>query len=153
MMKYVFLLAFLCTSLYASIQSSGISFDYENATREERMAWMDHQIALVDKRFARTLSRKYGLNNVIKIEDTKRQGSRAIRTTIKMMMQASHQEGARYATEMAELFCKQYMPLPLADHSIPVQVAIHDIGGRQVARTIIRPSTCDEASGAEGARS
>ena len=66
-MKYLFILAFLGATLYASIKTSGIGFDYASATRAERIEWLTYQAEITQSNLNKALRSKHGYNTPFKV--------------------------------------------------------------------------------------
>jgi len=142
MMKYVFILAFLGVTLYASIESSGIGFDYENASKEERTEWLDTQVAITKASLARELRAKYGYNSPIKITDMEAANGRSLKSVLSLSYVDARQEAYRLKRELREVFCPRYNKLPIADHGLVVMISMQDLDQKNVGRLTLGPQDC-----------
>ena len=144
MMKYVFILAFIAVSLYASIITSGIGFDYENATPEERVIWIENQSQITETSFRKALRSKYGYGSPLTIKAAEN----ASNTTEEMTITFAHAEVRKTAQsmrgELRELFCPRYEKLPLSDHGLAVMLRLEDVDGKVATRMSISKQECEK---------
>lgn len=143
MMKYVFILAFLGTSAYASIQTSGLGFDYEAAAPEERLAFMEKQGDLMERRMKKVLTSHYGYSTAIKVESMEaKTGSLSAIMTLDYSDKLSAYHKTR--EQLTELFCPEYVKMPLADYNLKVLVDMKDINDRRAGRFMLTQHDCVE---------
>ena len=143
MMKYVFILAFLGTSAYASIQTSGLGFDYEAAAPEERLAFMEKQGDLMERRMKKVLVNRYGYSTAIKVKSvTARTGSLSAIINLDYSDKLSSYHKTR--EKLNELFCPEYVKMPISDHNLKVLVDMKDINGSRAGRFMLTQHDCVE---------
>lgn len=144
MMKYVFILAFLCTSLYASIKTSGIGFDYEAATREERVEWLKYQAELTTENLNKALRGTYGYNTPFEVapltvKDETYEGDLTSILTIT-------RSGAYHKRkELYPILCPRFQKLPVADHDRKIILKMRDVHGQKVGLMTVSISECARA--------
>lgn len=144
MMKYVFILAFLGTSLYASIKTSGIGFDYEAATREERVEWLEYQADLTQSNLNKALRAKDGYNTPFEVTPlvVKGEGYEGdLRSTLSM----KRTEAFRKRDELLQTLCPRYQKLPIADHNRQIRLTMRNVSGNNVGRVGLSNSACERA--------
>lgn len=142
MMKYVFILAFLGVTLYASIESSGIGFDYDNATREERTEWLDNQAPITKLSLAKGLRTKYGYNSAIKIASMEALNGRSLKSVLALSYADARKNARRLKVELRDVFCPRYNKLPIADHGLIVLVMMKDLNQVNVGQFTLGTQDC-----------
>jgi len=142
MMKYVFILAFFAVTLFASIQTSGIGFDYDNATTQERVEWLDTQVSITNTSFKKALRAKYGYSSAIKILSMEPSMGRSIQAVLTLDYADARRNAGKLKTELKAVFCPRYAKLPIADHDLTVLFTMKDIDLRRVGRFSITHNDC-----------
>jgi hypothetical protein len=144
MMKYVFIIAFIAVSIYASIITSGIGFDYENATPEERVAWIETQADITETSFRKALQTKYGYGSPLTIKSTKSSSSMTVEMTITLALAEVRKTAQSMRGDLRELFCPRYAKLPLSDHGLAVMLRLEDMDGKVATRMTISAPECEK---------
>jgi hypothetical protein len=143
MMKYVFILAFLGASAYASIQTSGLGFDYSAATPEARLEFMQKQGDLMERRMKKALNAHYGYSTAITVKSvTAKTGSLSAILNLDYSDKLSSYHKTR--EKLTELFCPEYVKMPISDHNLKVLVDMQDINGRRAGRFMLTQQDCAE---------
>ncbi|MEL7232431.1 MAG: hypothetical protein AAGJ85_07970 [Pseudomonadota bacterium] len=144
MMKYVFILAFLGTSLYASIKTSGIGFDYENATRAERVEWLEYQSDITTSNLNKALRGKHGYNTpfVVTPLSLKGEGFEGDLTSTKAM---TRMDAFGERKDLLLTLCPRFQKLPIADHDRQVLLTMRNVDGLNVGRVTVSNGECDRA--------
>ncbi|MEM7494459.1 MAG: hypothetical protein AAF296_13850 [Pseudomonadota bacterium] len=144
MMKYVFILAFLGTTLYASIKTSGIGFDYENATRDERIDWLRYQADITESNLNKALRGKHGYNTpfVVKPLMLKGEGYEGELNTTRAM---TRMEAISERSDILLTLCPRFQKLPIADHDRQVLLTMRNVDGLNVGRITVSNGHCDRA--------
>jgi hypothetical protein len=142
MMKYVFILAFIGVSLFASIQTSGIGFDYDNATHEERADWLTNQASITNGAFSKAIRQRHGINAAIEVTGIYPTGSSGLRGDIQLKYADVRSRKVAYRQQLKTLFCPTYEKLPIADHELRVVINMKDINGDQMTQFTLTPNEC-----------
>lgn len=144
MMKYVFILAFIGVSLFASIQTSGIGFDYENATQEERSEWIANQASITRGAFVNAIKNRHGMNAAIKITSLVPSGTAALRGDVRLEYANAKGRKHAYRNELKTLFCPAYIKMPMADHDLRVIINMKDINDNQLTQFTLTNAECEK---------
>lgn len=144
-MKYVFILAFLGTTLYASIKTSGIGFDYANATRAERIEWLTYQAEITQSNLNKALRSKHGYNTPFKVTPLSLQGE-VYEGYLDSSLIMSRVDAMRKREDLLLTLCPRFQKLPVADHDRRVLLTMLNIGDENVGRLTVSNDECDRAS-------
>lgn len=150
MMKYVFILAFLGATLYASIKTSGIGFDYDAATRSERVQWLEYQSEITSSNLNKALRRKHGYYTPFEVTPLYVKGE-SYEGDLTSTAGMSRTDAIRKRTELLLTLCPQFQKLPIADHDRRVLLTMRDVSGQNVGRMTVSNSECNRAFANAGA--